>query len=530
MPRRPVALRFVPQALFPLALLTVAARAQSPAVGSRFLPVDHWAYEYIERLGPRGYLPGLNPLVQPYRRLDVAREVSRLAPDTLREPVRGWVRMLREEFARELTTLSGQNETRFGLVAMAGTRGSTSHRLDPARPVGNDNLWPWWRGGGWVETGPLAAETRVYGDFYFRDDPDGYDPGFDPQVRRGGRTDNAYLSVALPFGTLEAGHFARNWGPLGSAGLMVSDVATPYPQIGLEVRAGRFALRSFAAELDTVGTAKRQMIAHRLDYTTEDLAVSLGEATVYVHPTLLLRFANPFELLVIDQNDLPPQNLMLNAQFRLRRGGLVLYGDALLDDIDLSPTTPQAEPPQYGFTVGARYAGSGAQSVADSAHRARRTLPAWIELGAEYQQVGAWTYRTPNYTDRYSYFNRGLGANYSDYDRLTLWADLYPPVEGLRLSPVALLQRQGEGNFRDSIPDGYYWGRPALFWGVKETTLRLGLRGRYQPIRELWISWDVGPNFIRNRAHVTGVNETRFEAVGAIGVSLEFPRAARGAR
>ena len=109
-------------------------------------------------------------------------------------------------------------------------------------------------------------------------------------------------------------------------------------------------------------------------------------------------------------------------------------------------------------------------------------------------------------------------------DRLSVWADLYPPVEGLRLTPVALLQRQGEGNFRDSIPGGYYWGRPALFWGVKETTLRLGLRGRYQPIRELWVGWDVGPNFIRNRAHVAGVDETRFEAVGEFGVRLGFPR------
>ncbi|MBI2403993.1 MAG: hypothetical protein HYV20_14900, partial [Gemmatimonadetes bacterium] len=280
---------------------------------------------------------------------------------------------------------------------------------------------------------------------------------------------------------------------------------------------------------------------------------SLGEATVYVHPTLLLRFLNPFELLVIDQNDLPPQNLMLNAQVRLRRGGVVLLADALLDDIDLNPTTPQAEPPQYGFTVGVRYAGRSALESAvgrargstgpaprqgavpndpahraprtsDPAPRAPRTLPSWIEFGAEYQQVGAWTYRTPNFTDRYSYFNRGLGANYSDYDRLTVWADLYPPIPGLRLSPVALLQRQGEGNFRDSIPGGYYWGRPALFWGVKETTLRVGVRGRYQPIRELWIGWDLGPDFTRNRGHVTGLNRTSFEAVAEIGARLELPR------
>lgn len=484
-----------------------AAPAQTTR-GSRYLPLDHWAYEYLQRFETRGLLPGLNPLVQPYRRLDVARELARIDLAALREPVASWVRTLRAELAPETRTLAGTNETRGGLEAIAGARASSSRRLDPARPQGSANAWPWYRGGGWVESGPLAAELRVYGDRYFNDDPDGSDPGFDPWVRRGGRADNAYGSVALSFGALEVGHLARNWGPVGSPGLMVSNVATPYAQIALEMRAGRFALRSVAAELDTVGGIRRQMIAHRLDYTAKDLALSLGEATVYLNPALQLRFLNPFELLVMDANDQPQQNLMLNAQVWLRRGGVVVYADGLLDDIDISPTTPQPEPPQYGLTLGARLV----------------SLPPWLEVGTEYQQVGAWTYRTPNFSDRYSFFNRGLGANYSDYDRLTLWADLYPPVTGLRLSPTALVQRQGEGNFRDSIPGGYYWGRPALFFGVKETTLRLGLRGRYQPMRELWISWDLGPNFTRNRGHVTGVDQTSFEAVGEVGVRFEFPR------
>jgi hypothetical protein len=470
--------------------------------------VDHWAYEYVARLETRGLLPGLNPLVQPYRRLDVARAILTLDPDTLREPVAGWIRMLRDELVEERNTLSGANRTRGGLEAIAGVRGSTSRRLDPSRPVGSENAWPWYRGGGWVEAGPLAAELRVYGDLYFRDDPDGDDPGFDPRLRRGGRSDNAYGSVALPFGSLEIGHLARNWGPIASPGLMISNVATPYPQITVELLAGRFSLRSVAAELDTVAGVRRQMIAHRLDYATKDLVLSLGEATVYVNPSLQLRFLNPFELLVMDANDRPQQNLMLNAQVWLRRGRFIAYADGLLDDIDVSPTTPEPEPPQYGFTLGARLV----------------SLAPWIELGTEYQQVGAWTYRTPNFSDHYTYFNRGVGVNHADYDRLTIWADVFPAVQGLRVSPAVLFQRQGEGNFRDSIPDGYYWGRPALFWGVKETTFRLGVRGRYQPIRELWVGWDVGPNFTRNRAHVTGVNQTRFEAVGEIGVRIEFPR------
>lgn len=480
--------------------------AQSPATGSRYLAVDHWAYEYIARLRDRGYLSSLNPLVQPYRRRDVARALAQIGADSLPEPARSWVRLLKSELAPELAWSPAPQQPAFGGELMAGGRGSTSRRLDPARPVGTGSAWPWWRGGAWGEVGPIAAETRLYGDTYFRDDPDGTDPGYDPRAQRGGRTDNAYISLSLPFGGADLGHLARNWGPWGSPGLMISNVATPYAQLALDLAAGPMTLRFFTAELDTVGGAKRQLVAHRLDYARPELVFSLGESILYVSPTQVLKFVNPVEFLFFDQSDDPPQNLMLNAQLWLRRGPVTVYLDGLLDDLDVSPETPKAEPPQYGFTVGARL----------------HSLPARMELGAEYQQVGAWSYRTPNYVDRYSYFNRGLGANYSDYDRLKLWTDWYPPVSGLRLSPGVLLQRQGQGNFRDSIPGGYYWGRPALFWGIKETTLRLSLSGRYQPARFFWLAWDVGPNRVANKAHLPGRTVREFEATGELGLRLEF--------
>ena len=68
--------------------------------------MDSWTYEAIERLRSRAYLPGLNPLAQPYRRIDVAAELVDLDADTLQEPVAGWVRMLMGELAPELSRLS----------------------------------------------------------------------------------------------------------------------------------------------------------------------------------------------------------------------------------------------------------------------------------------------------------------------------------------------------------------------------------------------------------------------------------------
>ncbi|HLB38410.1 MAG TPA: hypothetical protein VJL31_17710, partial [Gemmatimonadales bacterium] len=90
--------------------------------------------------------------------------------------------------------------------------------------------------------------------------------------------------------------------------------------------------------------------------------------------------------------------------------------------------------------------------------------------------------------------------------------------------PRAVLLRQGEGDFRDSVPGNSYLGQPALFLGVVERTVRLSLAGRYQPATYLWLSWDVGSNFTRNLGHSAGVSQSAFEAVGEVGVRLDFPR------
>ena len=121
-----------------------SAWAQDPGrIGSRILSMDSWTYEPIERLRSRAYLSGLNPMVQPYRRIDVAAELIGLEPDTLREPVAGWVRMLTRELAPELERLSPPEDEesedevvgqRVGLQFLLGSISADSRRRDPLIP------------------------------------------------------------------------------------------------------------------------------------------------------------------------------------------------------------------------------------------------------------------------------------------------------------------------------------------------------------------------------------------------------------
>jgi hypothetical protein len=513
----PRSLRLV--AIVVLAALTQGGRleAQAPS-GSRYLALDHWAYEYIARLRERGYLGDLNPLAQPYRRLDVARGLAGLDPDTLGRPVAEWVRLLKQELAPELDRLAGRETPGYGFLVMAGGRGATSRRLDPTRPLGDGKAWPRYRAGGWLETGPVAAETRLYGDTYFRDDPDGIDPGFDPRAQKGGRTDNAYLSVALPFGAVEIGRLARNWSALGTRGLMLSDGATALPSVGFELADHRVSFRAFTAELDTVLGHKRYLSGHQLSYNGHGRwYVSLGEAMLYASSgdAFSLRYLNPVEFLFFDAENPPTDltpNLVLNAEAWVRAGSLTLHGEFLLDDYDLipAPDTSQA-PARYGLDLGVTWA--------------RRTAP--LTLSVAYRQVSSFAYRASRNYDAYTYLQRGLGDNYADYDRLTLGLEYVPPVRGLVLSPALLIQRQGEGDIRVPFPaDAYndFILAPSLFLGVREVTYRAALRGRYQPSRLFWLAWDLGPNQVRNKSHVVGASTTEFQATGEIGVRLEFPR------
>lgn len=482
---------------------------------SHLLATDHWSYEYIRRLRDRGYLAGLNPLVQPYRRVEVARGLADLERDTLGEPVAGWVRLLRDEFERELDLLDRDKAVRWGEVMVAGTRASTSRRLDALRPLGDAGVWPWYNLGAWVETGPLTAEVRLLGDNYVADAPDGTgDPdGLDPGQRRGGRSDHAYVSLQYPWGAFTLGRLKRNWAPLGTAGLMVSDVPTSYPQIAFEASAGRLSLRAFTGELDTIMGQKRYLAAHRIDYGTEYLFLSFGESILYAaeRGASLLRYLNPVEFLFFDADNEPSDvtiNLMLDIQFWYRHGEVVVHGEGMLDDIDVDPKGQDRAPTRYGFRIGSRWL--------------PRSIP--LTFGLEYEQISSFAYRTSGTVDHYSYLQRGVGANFTDYDRFTLSADVFAPVQGLTITPTVQVQRQGEGDLR--VPFGSYdqfRASPALFLGVKETTYRLGLRGRYQPNRLLWVAWDVGENFVRNARHVGGDNVTNFSGVAEVGLMIELP-------
>ena len=483
--------------------------AQRPSGGSVRVSTDHWTNAYIGRLRERGLLLGLNPLVQPWRAVDIARELTKLNADTLPELLRGWITLLKEEYGWRTGT-QGAASVRGGGSLLGAVRASTSQRLDPARPLGDEGAWPRYQAGGWFEAAPVAAELRLLGDVYFLDDPD----GIDPEQSRGARSDFAYVAADFPVGSLELGRLARNWSRTDVYGLMVSDAATPYPQIGFDIRAWRFVVRAFTGELEIIDGRKRYIAGHRIDYESPNLVLSFGEVNVYApyEGGFSLRWLNPLESFFFEGDNLPldaTNNLMLDLQLWARVGSFTLNGEGALDDFDLSPPEGvDPAPARYAFRLGARWVPPAGR----------------VSLLASYEQASSYAYRTASGFDGYSFLSRGIGENYADFDRLSASVEYTPPVRGLIVSSSALMLRQGEGDFRQPFGDyNEFRANPALFLGIREDTYRLGFAGRYQPIRFAWLAWDLGYNWIRNRNHVQDAEEHLFSAAAELGVRIDFP-------
>ncbi len=505
-----------------------SASAQDPGrMGSRILSVDSWTKEAIERLRVRGYLPGLNPLAQPYRRIDVAAELIGVDADALQEPAAGWVRLLLSELAPEFTRLSASEDEaagqRVGFQFLLGATAADSRRRDPLMPYRTpdnegleDRAWPSWAGGLWLETHNVAAETRLFRDIWFKEvhgDPDGQNPG---GFKFLGRTDNAYLTLAFPWGNIWVGRFKRNWGPIGQAGMMIGDNATSYPQIGLDLGRGSLSYRFMAGELLSLNGRQRYVVGNRLDYHRGDFWVSIGESALYSGESAVLRLFNPLEFIFTDHSsEFDSQeisgNLMFNTMFWWKLGQSTLYGEFALDDFDLNPRIGVEdrgiEATSYQMSLGGRYLG-----VSDR-----------LEFGFDYRRVSAWSYRSPVLTEIWMHLDRGLADPWSDYDRLTLRADYYPSVQGLRISPVLQFQRKGEGDYRIPFPPrDVQLTLPGIFHGVKETTWRVAVQGRYQPRREVVLEWDLGRSFISNAGHVDGSDDGRFSFLVRLGLTFEL--------
>lgn len=485
----------MPPSLRALAAAVVLAGGLAPpcvrAQASPYLPLDDPRLALLEHLIARGDIEDPSPMVRPFRRADARRVLA--AADTALPLVRA----LRAAFEE----LPGDQTWR--VAARAGAQAYSHIRRDVLHPLGPGGARPYAELTGEATIGPFALVSRPAAEPRIVNDPEW--PGR-RDLELAWRFPEAYLSAQFKYGSVFYGQMERNWGPVGPAGIGVSNHAYPQVEAGVLIGVRSLQLEALARTLadgrDTLGRAvHRYFFAHRASARLSDrLRLGLWETTVLsgIDREFDGRYRNPLSLLLLaNQYGLGADgNVLFGAEAEWRvRGHTTLQAQLGLDDL------------QYENVSGAtRYPNRWALTLAGFG-------PLGQALGwrAVYTRASSLAFRTLDPFENFTDGGVGLGRNFADLDQLTATVSVPRGTRWL-LTPELTLLRQGEGDINDPFPaTSAEAGRiPQLFIGVMERTWRaaLDLRGREGPLD---LHLNAGVHHVVNADHQEGRTVNRFE-------------------
>jgi hypothetical protein len=500
-------------------------------IGSRYLSLGHWAYDYLDLLIARGSFQGLALLVQPYRRIDIAAAIARAERQgSLRNEEQQWVERLRIEFAPELRMLEGKSQRfRFGAEFGAGFSAMSHTHRDVLRPEGDERAFA-------VLDLVLAGEApAVAGAFdlrwnnhYLHDPqfPDGLAIEFrecDPLIARCAyRTEEAYVELQLPYARVFFGKMDRNWGVPTLDGFLLSDYSYSYDHLSYRFGSARVSLSGvWAMPTDFLGDTVRYFSTHRFDWQIRDnLSVALAETAIWGGPDAKLELAwvNPVGIWAISGKEVGQES----REGELRRNmlglvevwwrpfsGLAVNGSFVVDNTSVGSENAE------GLVQWAGAAGVQLLSLVPN-----------LSLRADVSVASSLAYRSSGgFVEYYALQNIGLAQDRVDVVLVATQADWFARP-GLVLKPKLDFMWKGEADLTDPWPGDAFTGYPLLLSGVVEKTIRPALAGRWNlgwgTTRQWTVDgiWDLGVNLVQNRGHVE--SDWSAEFVGKIGGEIRF--------
>ncbi|HYC31840.1 MAG TPA: hypothetical protein VEB59_06085, partial [Gemmatimonadales bacterium] len=481
-----------PRALLAAAVL-LAAPARAGAQASPYLPLDDPRLPLLEHLIARGDVEDPTPMVRPFRRADAARVLA-AADSAGSDRLVGSLRASLEDDA---------GERRWQVGARAGVQAYTDVRRDPLHPLGGDGARPYADVTGEAVFGEFALVTRPAAEPRLTDDPEW--PGR-KDLTLLWRFPEAYATAQTKYLRVFYGQMDRNWGPVGLAGIGVSDYAYPETELALELGTDGVRLaglaRTLEDELDDLGTrVHRYFFAHRLGVRLSPrLRLGLWETAIVAGPDRDFdgRYRNPLTLLLLaNQYGLGSDGNVLvglDASWRVA-GRTTLEAQLALDDLQYENTTgPERYPNRWALTLAAEG-------------------PVGRRLGwrAFYTQASSLAFRTLNRFENFTTGGVGLGRNFADNDQLTVRLTVPRGTRWL-FTPELTILRQGEGSLSDPFPttDAEAGALPQIFIGTMERTWRAALDvSGYEGPLELRAS--AGLHHIVNAGHEEGRTVNRFE-------------------
>jgi len=518
--------------LFCVLLLHQNVFSQSP-----YVPLNHWAYDFLERMETKHAVKGVLNHSKPLSRKEFANYLKQLKENkekgfVLNKVEQEQLSFLEFEFREELGAetvdfkyksriqkLKGHKTTKkyFPAILYKNNRNFFSWQDDQIK-VFFDPVYRYKSSFGYPDSTNKPEKAfhftngfQVWGYLtkyfsFFVDVRDNKEWG-DQKYQLGNYTlpglgfvratspDYIYhdeTEAYIKFGTgnfhLIYGKFKNFWGSTNTGSLLLSDYATSYDQLKLEYRHKKFKFTSFYAflidyfyHIEDKLQGKKYMAGHRLEVAPWNwLTLGLSETVIFKGRSFEPAYLNPVMFFRGAEHYLgSPDNMMMGFDFKFTAlKNIKLYGELLIDDLTTTKLGTGWYGNKYGFISGIFFAEPLKLNNFD--------------MRLEYARIRPYVYTHENGL-QYTHYNSTLGHWIGPNSDLFTFSCKYQKTRRLSFASSFFHLRHGantdEENFGGDINEfivPYDAYRPGFLGGVVEKNQGVSFSSSYEIIRNLF--------------------------------------------
>ncbi|MBC8182081.1 hypothetical protein H8E88_13270 [candidate division KSB1 bacterium] len=310
----------------------------------------------------------------------------------------------------------------------------------------------------------------------------------------------AYLKFGIKNFQLIYGKFKNYWGSTNTGSLLLSDYATSYDQLKFEYRHKKFKFTSIYAflidyhfQLEDKLQDKKYLAAHRLEVAPWDwLSIGLSETVIFKGRSFEPSYLNPVMFFRSAEHYLgSPDNMMMGLDFKFTAfKNIKVYGELLVDDLTTTKLGTGWYGNKYGFSSGVFW-----------------TEPLKLnnfDVRLEYARIRPYVYTHENEL-QYTHYNSALGHWMEPNSDLFTFSLKYQQTRRLSFSGSFQYLRHGAntdqknygGSFDEYIVpiDAYY---PGFLDGAVEKNQAIVFYSSYEIIRNLFCRLSIqGNNYFK---------------------------------
>jgi len=478
-------------------LFKVALFSQSVNV-----PLEHWVYEFVDRMQIRGFIRNGMTFSRPFSREDVANmlaEVDRRMKanmNNLSTTEKSIFEQLKGEFSEELRNQNITSQERYherhlikwheennqiniDLLFNQSIDFKSGNQYKNREKI-SQTTW------GGIARGQfedhvgfylLIKNTLIKGKDIYQEN---FDPARGAPITISGKnayTDDAsaYFIWSLPWFHLELGRDHAQWGPGYRGQLMISANNPYFDMLKINVQFKRFTFTSIHGKLNS-GTGSKFIAAHRLELRLSPrFIVSGSESVIYGNRNVEPMYINPLMPYHVAEHHLGDKdnNTMGLDIVAFPRTNHQLYFELFIDDFTTAENPWTYYGNKFAFITGWHWVNPFGFRDAD--------------FHFEYARIEPYVYTHKENINIYTHYDQSVGHWLGpDADNLFFKID-YLMKRDLKFAFITERIRHGEGDINTPHQESMGTHKKFLF-GIIETTWNLGIEMRYQIFKDGFLS------------------------------------------